>query len=175
MAWNFRKRIKIAPGIHLNLSKGGISASVGPKGAKITVGKRGTYLNTSILGLGIYQRHKITSNNSTEYNHLNNNLQTNTTMNNFGCLAKGWGYFCLLGLICSIIMFFQGEKNVLLGNIVYIPSIIIIFKKQIIGIINNITGRDDALEDEFFNELMAENPVEEQSRYDFFLEKYNDA
>ena len=23
MAWNFRKKIKIAPGIHLNLSKGG--------------------------------------------------------------------------------------------------------------------------------------------------------
>ena len=48
MAWNYRKRIKIAPGIHLNLSKGGVSTSIGPKGAKISIGKNGTYLNTSI-------------------------------------------------------------------------------------------------------------------------------
>ena len=58
MAWNFRKRIKIAPGVHLNLSKGGISTSVGPKGAKVTFGKNGTYLNIAIYEgstlLGVY-------------------------------------------------------------------------------------------------------------------------
>lgn len=35
MAWNFRKRIKIIPGVHLNLSKSGISTSIGTKGANI--------------------------------------------------------------------------------------------------------------------------------------------
>ena len=59
MAWNFRKRIKIAPGIHLNLSKGGVSTSIGPKGAKISIGKNGTYLNTSIPGTGLYSRTKL--------------------------------------------------------------------------------------------------------------------
>ena len=59
MAWNYRKRIKIAPGIHLNLSKGGVSTSIGPKGAKISIGKNGTYLNTSIPGTGLYSRQKI--------------------------------------------------------------------------------------------------------------------
>lgn len=67
MAWNYRKRIKIAPGVHVNLSKGGISTSVGPKGAKVTFGKGGTYLNKSIPGTGLYSREKIsgsgTSNN----------------------------------------------------------------------------------------------------------------
>lgn len=48
MAWNYRKRIKIAPGIHINLSKKGISTSFGPKGFSITTGKKGTYLNRSI-------------------------------------------------------------------------------------------------------------------------------
>ena len=62
MAWNYRKRIKIAPGIHLNLSKGGVSTSIGPKGAKITIGKNGTYLNTSIPGTGLYSRQKISGN-----------------------------------------------------------------------------------------------------------------
>lgn len=59
MAWNYRKRIKIAPGIHLNLSKGGVSTSIGPKGAKISIGKNGTYLNTSIPGTGLYSRTKL--------------------------------------------------------------------------------------------------------------------
>ena len=67
MALNFRKRIKIAPGVHLNLSKGGVSTSVGPRGAKVTFGKKGTFLHTGIPGTGLYSREKIsgkrTSNN----------------------------------------------------------------------------------------------------------------
>lgn len=63
MGFNFRKRIKIIPGIHINLSKSGISTSVGIKGASVNVGKRGTYLNTSIPGTGIYGRHKLSGKN----------------------------------------------------------------------------------------------------------------
>lgn len=59
MAWSFRKRIKVIPGVHLNLSKNGISTSIGVKGASITFGKSGNYLNTSIPVLGINSRHKI--------------------------------------------------------------------------------------------------------------------
>ncbi|MCL7987425.1 DUF4236 domain-containing protein [Sphingobacterium sp. lm-10] len=60
MAWNFRRRIKIIPGVHLNFSKSGISTSIGVRGASVTVGKSGTDLNTSILGLSIYQRQRLT-------------------------------------------------------------------------------------------------------------------
>jgi hypothetical protein len=59
MAWSFHKRIKIIPGVHLNLSKSGISTSIGVKGASMTFGKSGTYLNTSIPLLGINNRHKL--------------------------------------------------------------------------------------------------------------------
>lgn len=59
MAWSFRKKIKVAPGIHINLSNKGVSTSFGTKGASITAGPRGTYLNTSISGTGFYRRHKI--------------------------------------------------------------------------------------------------------------------
>ena len=62
MAWSYRKRIKIAPGVHLNFSKRGVSTSIGPKGAKISFGKNGTYLNTSIPGTGLYSRTKLFSN-----------------------------------------------------------------------------------------------------------------
>ncbi|RUT72050.1 DUF4236 domain-containing protein [Flavobacterium cupreum] len=59
MAWSIRKRIKIIPGVHLNLSKSGITTSIGVKGASMTFGKSGTYLNTSVPILGINNRQKL--------------------------------------------------------------------------------------------------------------------
>ena len=64
MAWNFRRRKKIAPGVYINMSKKGISTTIGPKGASMTFGPNGTYLNTSIPGTGMYNRRKISSNSS---------------------------------------------------------------------------------------------------------------
>lgn len=64
MAWNYRRRIKIIPGVHLNFSKSGISTSIGVKGAGITFSKKGTYLNAGIPGVGIYNRQKISGNNN---------------------------------------------------------------------------------------------------------------
>ncbi len=59
MGWRYKKRIKILPGIHLNISKSGISTNVGVKGANVTFGKKGTYVNTSIPGTGLYRRDKV--------------------------------------------------------------------------------------------------------------------
>jgi len=59
MAIGFRKRVKIAPGVNLNFSKKGVSATIGGKGASINVGKKGVYANASIPGTGIYSRNKI--------------------------------------------------------------------------------------------------------------------
>lgn len=61
MAWNYRRRVKVIPGVYLNLSKSGISTSVGVKGASLTFSKNGTYLNQSIPGLGIYNRQKFSN------------------------------------------------------------------------------------------------------------------
>lgn len=69
MAWSYRRRIKIIPGVQLNLSKGGISTSVGVKGASMTFGKSGTFVNTSIPGLGIYNRQKLSGNNIHQTEH----------------------------------------------------------------------------------------------------------
>lgn len=62
MAWKFRKRIKIIPGIHLNISRKGISTTIGVRGASINIGPNGTYLNTGIPGTGIYDRQRISGN-----------------------------------------------------------------------------------------------------------------
>lgn len=60
----FRRSIKLAPGFRLNLSGSGLSASVGPRGASMTFGRRGTHFNTGIPGTGLYTRQRIGGGNS---------------------------------------------------------------------------------------------------------------
>ena len=68
----FRKRIKVFPGFYLNISKSGVTSSIGGNGASVTIGKNGTYLNTSIAGTGLYNRQKIGGNTNEV---INDNIQ----------------------------------------------------------------------------------------------------
>lgn len=53
MALGIRKSIKIAPGVRINISKSGVSTSLGVKGATVNLSKRGTRVTTGIPGTGI--------------------------------------------------------------------------------------------------------------------------
>lgn len=53
MALRFRKSFKIAPGVRVNLSKSGISTSVGKKGLTANLSKRGTRVTAGIPGTGL--------------------------------------------------------------------------------------------------------------------------
>ena len=75
MAWTWRKRKSILPGVRLNFGKRGISTTIGPRGASMTFGPNGTYLNTSIPGTGLYNRQRIGGKNS----------NTQMTTDNSGC------------------------------------------------------------------------------------------
>ena len=60
MGLRYRKRVKVAPGVYLNLSKSGVSTTLkAGKGVSVSMGKNGTYLNTGIPGTGLYSRQKI--------------------------------------------------------------------------------------------------------------------
>ena len=59
MGWSFRKSIKIAPGIRLNLSKSGLGLSGGVRGFRIGTGPRGPYINAGRDG--IYYRKQLGS------------------------------------------------------------------------------------------------------------------
>lgn len=59
--FSFRKRIKILPGVTLNLSNSGVSTTVGIKGASVNIGKQGVFANMGIPGTGIYKRQKLMS------------------------------------------------------------------------------------------------------------------
>jgi hypothetical protein len=60
MGFRFRKSVKIAPGVKINLSKSGMSTTIGGKSLFMSIGSRGAYLNTGIPGTGVSARHKIT-------------------------------------------------------------------------------------------------------------------
>ena len=52
MGFSFRRSIRILPGVRLNISRSGVSTSVGGQGASITVGKRGVRANGGLTGAG---------------------------------------------------------------------------------------------------------------------------
>ena len=58
MGFRFQKRIKIAPGLRLNISKTGISTTVGRNGASVNIGKTGTHSTVGIPGTGLSHRTK---------------------------------------------------------------------------------------------------------------------
>jgi hypothetical protein len=53
MGFRFQRRIRIGPGFRINLSKSGVSTSLGTKGAWFTVGPRGTRTTAGIPGTGL--------------------------------------------------------------------------------------------------------------------------
>ena len=61
MGWRFRNSIRLMPGVRLNISKSGISTSLGPRGATLNIGKRGTRATVGLPGSGISHSQMLTS------------------------------------------------------------------------------------------------------------------
>jgi Protein of unknown function (DUF4236) len=53
MGFRFRKRIKLFPGVHLNVSKRGYSISVGENGLTTNISRRGLRETVGLPGTGI--------------------------------------------------------------------------------------------------------------------------
>ena len=54
MGFRFYKRVRLFPGVSVNLSRSGPSLSVGVRGAHVTVGKRGVTRTVGLPGTGIF-------------------------------------------------------------------------------------------------------------------------
>lgn len=93
MGWGFRKRIKILPGVYLNIGKNGVSTSVGIPGANVTFRESGTTLNTGIPGTGLYSRQKLSGNNHTP---------ENSSKDRTGCLSFGFIIIAILLLLFGV-------------------------------------------------------------------------
>lgn len=53
MGFRLFRRVRIAPGLSVNLSKGGLSLSAGVRGARVTLGRRGVRRTVGIPGTGV--------------------------------------------------------------------------------------------------------------------------
>lgn len=61
MSWRFRKSFKVLPGVKLNLTARGLSATIGAAPFSVNVGPRGVYRNISIPGTGVWDRQRVDS------------------------------------------------------------------------------------------------------------------
>lgn len=134
MGFFFRKRIKLLPGINLNLSKNGLGLSYGVKGFRISQNSRGTYLNAGANGF--YYRKKLDSktknkNKTVEQQYKNNTeVISNKEIYKIMFIPVLWGLgftflFIIIGaflnisqiaaIIGSIISFFIGYLKGLLS------------------------------------------------------------
>ncbi|MGJ7461834.1 DUF4236 domain-containing protein [Halomonas sp. MA07-2] len=62
MAFRFQRRIRLAPGVRLNLGKRGLGLSVGPRGASLSMGPSGVHGHAGLPGTGLAYRSKLTGN-----------------------------------------------------------------------------------------------------------------
>ena len=57
MSLRFRRRVKLFPGITMNLGLHGAGLSVGPRGLHVGLNRRGLYSSAGIPGTGLYAVH----------------------------------------------------------------------------------------------------------------------
>jgi hypothetical protein len=61
MGFRFHRVFSVLPGVRINLSKRGVSTSVGPRGADVNIGRHGLTTNAGIPGTGVSYRSKFGS------------------------------------------------------------------------------------------------------------------
>lgn len=61
MGLRFHRVFSILPGLRINLSKSGLSTSLGPRGADVNIGRHGVTTNAGIPGTGLSYRQKMGS------------------------------------------------------------------------------------------------------------------
>jgi len=67
MGWRFRHSFRVIPGVRLNLSKSGLSCSVGGAPFTVNVGQRGIYGTASLPGTGISFRQRLATGSETPH------------------------------------------------------------------------------------------------------------
>lgn len=61
MSIRFRRTVKIAPGVRLNIGKKNVSVRIGGRGYGLTVGSAGTTVSAGIPGTGVYMTKRLSS------------------------------------------------------------------------------------------------------------------
>ena len=66
MGFRFHRSIRLFPGVHLNISKSGVSLSIGGAPFTFNWGRRGETVTTSLPGSGLSYRKRLDRNRGTD-------------------------------------------------------------------------------------------------------------
>lgn len=100
MNLRFRKRIKLFPGVYINIGKCGVSTSVGVNGAHVTVGNGKTRATVGVPGSGLSSTTIIGSHKSTD-----GRTASSVDATLFGGIQLFIKWFCYLGIACTGLLF----------------------------------------------------------------------
>ena len=98
MGFRFRKSLKILPGIRLNISKSGLSTSLGGPGATVNISRKGTRRTIGIPGSGL--SYSSFSSHKSGEEPIASDPQPTTGGRGCGCLALV-GLFVVVLAMCS--------------------------------------------------------------------------
>lgn len=155
MAWKYRKRIKIAPGVNINFSKSGVSTTIGPRGANINVGNMGTYINTGIPGTGLYNRQRLNGSTS-----VNSSEDTSG-----GCVKVG------IGIILIFLAFILLTSSCI-GGSPSVISIIIVVGFAISGVILLMSAHNSNVNETTETNRINEAPINYAAPSELPQERY---
>jgi Protein of unknown function (DUF4236) len=111
MGFRVHRSFRILPGVRLNLSKSGVSASFGVRGAHVTLGPRGTTTSVGLPGTGLsYTSHVPLKSNTTPSSEPPPALiATNATEEPDGNQLSMWStalIFAVLFVLAFFVVFF---------------------------------------------------------------------
>jgi len=102
MPIRFRRTFKIFPGVKINVSKGGISVTVGPRGAALNFSKRGVRQTLGIPGSGLSESSYLFKNNDDDKDSTKDEREhkpDNDDDDGVGCFP--WG--CLTFVVIVVV------------------------------------------------------------------------
>ena len=150
MAFRFRRRIKIAPGVHLNIGKNGVSTSIGTRGASITTSSKGTYLNTGIPGTGLSNRQKIGGVSFTSCYAPNNS--------NTGCSPFSIMFWS--SVICGVIGIILLENENMTPSIIFLILAAVLIVAAVVSLIVAKANAEEAKEQQLLDEKRRQREAE---------------
>jgi len=137
MAFRVRKRIKIAPGINVNVGKTGVnSASFGKRGASVNVGKRGVYGNVGIKGTGVSYRTRLDSTKNTNSKSTNSQTMPKEERRN----GKIFLYLAIISLLLGVFITGFWGFVIFFLSMVFVMLTLHLGTVFIFGIINLLVG-----------------------------------
>ncbi|MCH7294086.1 DUF4236 domain-containing protein [Acinetobacter higginsii] len=98
MGFKFRKSLKIAPGVKLNITNKGVSSlSVGKNGARVNLGKKGVKTTAGLPGTGLSY---------SKFSSYRNKLEQKANESNNGSIGFGSLLIIGIGVLFLYLIFF---------------------------------------------------------------------